>query len=134
MNQTVELLPDFDAARIERYFQSDLDIIKEIFKVTSDNLGSDLEKLENGYKTKNFNDVKEAIHTVMPIFNILGLPDVEKTINNFNELCGKSTTVDELENDFENLWHQLTNAFNLINKQSSLFELQHGVNKKYFSN
>jgi hypothetical protein len=124
MNQTVELLPDFDAARIERYFQSDFDIIKEIFKVTSENLGSDLEKLENGYNTKNFDDVKEAIHTVMPIFNILGLPEVEKTINHFNELCCKSSSVDELDNDFENLWHQLTNAFNLIIEQNNLFELQ----------
>jgi hypothetical protein len=124
MNQSLPFLPAFNAPRVERYFCNDADSIKEMFKVTSDNLCHDLNKLNRAFQDNDITGIQAVIHTIMPIFNIIGLPAVEKEINSFHNLCIQTDSAESLTPAFSALWPKLESARVLIDKQCSLFETQ----------
>jgi hypothetical protein len=124
MNQSLPFLPAFNAPRVERYFCNDAEAIKEMFKVTSDNLCHDLNRLNSAFQENDITGIQTVIHTIMPIFNIIGLPAVEKEINNFHHLCMQADSAKGLTIAFCVLWPKLEGARVLIDKQCSLFEAQ----------
>jgi hypothetical protein len=124
MNQSLPFLPAFNAHRVERYFCNDAEAIKEMFKVTSDNLCHDLDRLNKAFQDNDITGIQTIIHTIMPIFNIIGLPAVEKEINNFHCLCIQADSAESLTIAFCVLWPKLESARDLINNQCLLFEAQ----------
>jgi hypothetical protein len=124
MNQPLPFLPAFNAPRVQRYFCNDFEAIKEMFKVTSDNLGYDLDRLAAAIHDNDIAGVQNAAHTILPIFNIIGLPAVEREVTGFHNLCIKAASTENLKEAFARLWPQLENARKLINEQCLLFEMQ----------
>jgi hypothetical protein len=124
MTQTEIFLPAFDASRIEAYFFHDFDAIKEIFKITNDNLGDDLDKLPRAFEENDINQVQYVLHTIRPLFNFIGLPAIEQEIDVFYTRSMKTTSVENLKTDFDKLWPKLMNAQKLIEEQHYLFEIQ----------
>jgi hypothetical protein len=124
MSQTGIFLPAFDASRIEAYFFHDFDAIKEIFKITNDNLGYDLEKLPRAFEEDDITQVQYVLHTIRPLFNFIGLPVIEQEIDTFYTRSMKETSTESLKNGFDMLWPKLQNAQKLIEEQHYLFEIQ----------
>jgi hypothetical protein len=124
MTQTEIFLPAFDASRIEAYFFHDFDAIKEIFKITNDNLGFDLCKLPKAFEEDDVIQVQYVLHTIRPLFNFIGLPAIEQEIDIFYTRSMKTKSVENLKADFDILWPKLQHAQKLIEKQHCLFEIQ----------
>jgi hypothetical protein len=124
MTQTEIFLPAFDADRIEAYFFHDFDAIKEIFKITNDNLGYDLDKLPKAFEENDITQVQYVLHTIRPLFNFIGLPAVEQEINEFYNRSMKTTSVENLKTYFAIVWPKLLNAQKLIEEQHFLFEVK----------
>jgi hypothetical protein len=124
MTQTEIFLPAFDASRIEAYFFHDFDAIKEIFKITNDNLGFDLNKLPKAFEEDDIIQVQYVLHTIRPLFNFIGLPAIEQEIDIFYIRSMKTASVESLKTDFDILWPKLKYAQKLIEKQHYLFEIK----------
>jgi HPt (histidine-containing phosphotransfer) domain-containing protein len=124
MNQSLPFLPAFNAARVEKYFCNDFEAIKEMFKVTNDNLDNDLDMLFTAIHENDITGVQNVAHTILPIFNIIGLPAAERAVIHFHDVCMKTASTESLKEAFSSLWPQLENARELINEQCALFEMQ----------
>ncbi len=123
MTQTDIFLPAFDARRIEAYFFNDFDAIRQIFKITNDYLSDDLEKIPKAFEDNDIAQLQHVLHSIKPMFNFMGLPVIEKEINEFYNRSMKATSVENLKPDFALVWPKLMNAQKLIEEQHYLFEL-----------
>jgi hypothetical protein len=124
MAQSLTFLPSFNAQRVERYFCNDPEAIREMFKVTAAHLGHDLDKLFTAMQQNDITGIQTATHTILPIFNIIGLPSIEKEVISFHAMCIKADSAETLKIAFTALWPQLENAKKMIVEQSLLFENQ----------
>jgi hypothetical protein len=124
MQEQLPFLPAFNAQRVQRYFCNDFEAIKEIFKVTNDNLGNDLDRLFTAIQEKDIDGAQDAVHTILPIFNIIGLASAERAVIQFHDICMKTVSPASLKEAFSNLWPHLESARKLIAEQCTLFEMQ----------
>jgi hypothetical protein len=124
MTQTEIFLPAFDAPRIEAYFFNDFDAIREIFKITNDNIGEDLNKIPKAFAENDISELQHVLHSIKPLFNFIGLPVLEEEINDFYNRSMKTTSVEHLKGDFDMVWPKLLNAQKLIEEQHYIFEIQ----------
>jgi hypothetical protein len=124
MTQTEVFLPAFDASRIEAYFFHDFDAIKEIFKITNDYLGEDLNKIPRAFAENDIDQLQHVLHSIKPLFNFIGLPLIEQEVNDFYNRSMQTTSVESLQADYTALWPKLLNAQKLIEQQHYLFQIQ----------
>jgi HPt (histidine-containing phosphotransfer) domain-containing protein len=122
MTPSLQFLPGFDVMHIEHYFFNDTDAIREIFKITHDNLGGDMAKIPLAIDKGDIEGLRSVLHTIKPIFNFIGLPAIEENLNRFYELSKQVNTVEELQESYEQLWPELMQSLELIGAQNALFE------------
>jgi hypothetical protein len=123
MIHTNVFLPAFDAHRIESYFFDDFDAIKEIFKVTHENIGYDLKKIAEAFTENDVEQLEHTLHDIKPLFNFIGLPEVERLINELYSLSLKAASTESLKDAHAIIWPALLDAQKLIEAQHHLFEV-----------
>ncbi len=127
MNATISFLPGFDASHLENYFSNDAEAIKGMFLLVNEGLESDLHKVSNAYKEEKIAELQESVHTIRPLFFMLGLPEIQKVLNEFFDLCMSASSVKEVSGAYTELWPKLEDAKSLINEQCKFFLLQTNI-------
>jgi hypothetical protein len=122
MAESKDFLPIFDVAKIEKYFFSDYGSIMAFFKITSENLGDDLDKIANAFSNNDALALKNSIHTIKPIFGITGLPSIEQEVDYFYTLCKQGLSIEELQGSYRKLWPLLQEAKEMITLQYHIFQ------------
>jgi Hpt domain len=115
-------LPIFDIAKIESYFFFDYSSITAFFKITSENLGDDLDKIANAFSNNDMMALKHSVHTIKPIFGITGLPAIQQEVDNFYTLCKQGLPIEGLLNPYRKLWPLLQEAKEMITLQYHIFQ------------
>jgi hypothetical protein len=64
--------------------------------------------------------LRQAIHKIKPVFNIIGLLTVAQEVGRFYDLCLKASSVEEITGDYTELWPKLINARSLVKRQTEL--------------
>jgi hypothetical protein len=121
MTQTINFLPSFNANHIEEYFSHDFDAIKSIFETANESLEADLDQIQSSFHNNDIESLEAAIHSIKPIFNILGLPYLEQQIISFHNKCLISSSVKSLKISFEQLWPELIKGKMLVYEQNRMF-------------
>jgi hypothetical protein len=124
MNTEMIFLPGFDESHVRNYFSNNSGAIKEMFTLVNDTLENDLREVLDAVQKNNIVQVQEEVHTIRPLFHLLGLLEIDQELNHFYILCMSSTAVSEIENDFKQIWPKLEGARFLINEQTILFGLE----------
>jgi hypothetical protein len=122
MAQSKDFLPLFDVAKIENYFFADYSSIAAFFKIISENLDEDFNKIASGFSNNDITALKNALHTIKPIFGISGLPHIQKEVDDFYALCKRCNSMDEVRGPYEKLRPMLQAAKELISAQSQIFQ------------
>lgn len=122
MAQSKDFLPLFDVAKIESYFFADYSSIAAFFKIITENLDEDFNKIASGFSNNDITALQNAIHTIKPFFGIIGLPHVQKEVDNFYALCKQCNSMDGLRGPYEKLKPLLQKAKELISAQSQIFQ------------
>ncbi len=122
MNEPLQFLPGFDAAYINNYFFNDPDSIKEIFKITGENLGADIDKLHKAIAGNDLEGLRSILHSIKPVFNFVGMPVIEAEVSAFYTLSKQEESVNALKEDFLIFWPKLQEARMLIARQNELFD------------
>lgn len=131
MDLSKDFLPIFDVPKIEKYFFNDYTSIVSFFQITSENLHTDLSHVASAYGKKDLSALKNAIHTIKPIFAIIGLPVIQEEVDKFYMHCNKCSTIRGLKKPYHQLWANLQLAKDVITAQHIIFE-QNGVSKDPF--
>jgi HPt (histidine-containing phosphotransfer) domain-containing protein len=124
MTHSITFLPGFNASQIEKYFFNDADAIKEIFKITNDNLTNDLNRIAIAIEENDITELQRVLHSIKPVFNFIGLPVLEAEILGFYKLSLQATTIANIKHIYSKVWPELLNANKLIAAQHQLFETQ----------
>jgi hypothetical protein len=112
----------FDVVKIENYFFNDYSSIAAFFKIISENLDEDINKIASGFSNNDFIALKNTLHAIKPIFGIIGLPHIQKEVDEFYALCKAGNSMDDLRPPYEKLRPMLQDAKELINAQSHIFQ------------
>jgi hypothetical protein len=124
MTRTITFLPAFNDVQIRNYFFNDDEAIREIFKVTSDNLGLDLKKLLKAIEENNITELQHVLHSIKPVFNFIGLPALEEEVFTLYKLSMQARHIENIKTAYIQLWPKLVDAKKQIEAQHKLFEMQ----------
>jgi hypothetical protein len=124
MAHTITFLPGFNAMQIENYFFHDTEAIKEIFRITNDNLVIDLHKISRSIEENDIPCLQHTLHSIKPVFNFIGMPVLEEEILGFYKLSLQPAAPDSIKKAYAQLWPKLLHASRLIADQCRLFEMQ----------
>jgi hypothetical protein len=115
-------LPAFDEAKIENYFYLDYSSITAFFKITSENLGYYLDNIAHSFNNNDLTALKNPVHTIKPIFAIIGLPAIQQAVDIFYPLCKQGLFIEALQNPYRALWPLLQEAKEMITLQYHIFQ------------
>lgn len=122
MAQSKDFLPPFDVVKIENYFFDDYSSIAVFFKIISENLDEDINKIASGFSNNDIIALKDTLHAIKPIFGIIGLPHIQKKVDEFYALCKQCNSMDDVRPLYEKLRPMLQEAKELISAQSQIFQ------------
>lgn len=117
-----DFLALFDVAKIENYFFADYGSIVSFFKIISENIDEDITKIASGFSNNDIPALRNALHTIKPVFGISGLPHIQKAVDDFHALCYQSNSMDDIRGAYEKLRPMLQEAKELISIQSQIFQ------------
>ena len=121
MNHVIKYLPGFDACHIESFFSNDSKVIEEIFLLTNCTIRDDVYAVQHSFEANDLYSVREAIHKIKPVFNIIGLLNLEQEVGKFYHLSLKAASVEDIRIEYAQLLPRLHDAWLLIAEQTKLF-------------
>jgi hypothetical protein len=111
----------FDVPKIEKFFSNDYASIQEFFEMAYKNIGNDLSQIATSFANNDIAALRDSLHTVMPIFNLLGLQSVEQDLRSFHVLCKGQSSQTLLRDAYTEIWPKLMMAKEAIAQQHALF-------------
>lgn len=105
---------NIDADYLYSLYEDDYQYIEEIFQTTLAHFNEDLNSIKNAYQTNNISDLKKAIHKIKPTFGFVGLPFVQNICNDFEDMCQKATSSNDLTLKYQQIVVTLAESKELI--------------------
>jgi HPt (histidine-containing phosphotransfer) domain-containing protein len=78
-------------------YEDDYQYIEEIFGTTLQHFDADFKSLQQAYESGDTISLKKAVHKIKPTFGFVGMPGLQEICQNFEDICQKAATTDELE-------------------------------------
>jgi HPt (histidine-containing phosphotransfer) domain-containing protein len=104
----------FDADYLYSLYEDDYQYIEEIYETTLAHFNEDFNSIKNAYQTNNISDLKKAIHKMKPTFGFVGLPLVQNICKEFEDICEKATSSNELTSEYQQIVITLAESKELI--------------------
>ena len=98
-------------------YADDYSYVEEIFATTLQHFDQDFEAIEVAWSTGSLPDLKRAAHKIKPTFGFVGLPAVQELCRNFEEICQKVDTTEELRGDYKQIVTTLAESKQLIESE-----------------
>ena len=103
-----------DADYLYSLYEDDYQYIEEIFQTTLTHFNEDYNSIKNAYETNNISDLKKAIHKMKPTFGFVGLPLVQNICRDFEDICQKATSSNDLSSEYQQIVVTLAESKELI--------------------
>ena len=103
-----------DADYLYSLYEDDYQYIEEIFQTTLTYFNEDYNSIKNAYETNNISDLKKAIHKMKPTFGFVGLPLVQNICKDFEDICQKATSSNDLSSQYQQIVVTLAESKELI--------------------
>ena len=103
-----------DADYLYSLYEDDYQYIEEIFHTTLTHFNEDYNSIKNAYETNNISDLKKAIHKMKPTFGFVGLPLVQNICKDFEDICQKATSSNDLSSEYQQIVVTLAEGRELI--------------------
>ncbi|MBC7848307.1 MAG: Hpt domain-containing protein [Chitinophagaceae bacterium] len=96
--------------------------MEEIFSITLSQLKPDLNVFKLSFERQDLPSVRQMVHKIKPSFGFVGLPAVQQTCKQFEDLCANATDIDELKTPYIALCNQLDDALIVIESEYFKFK------------
>jgi HPt (histidine-containing phosphotransfer) domain-containing protein len=103
-----------DADSLYSLYEDDYQYIEEIFQTTLTHFNEDFNSIKHAFETNNLSDLKKAIHKMKPTFGFVGLPLVQQNCKEFEDICQKASSSNELSSEFQQIVVTLAESKALI--------------------
>jgi HPt (histidine-containing phosphotransfer) domain-containing protein len=105
---------NIDAEFLYSLYEDDYQYIEEIFQTTLAHFNEDLNSIKIAYQSNNISDLKKAIHKIKPTFGFVGLPLVQNICKDFEDICQKATSSNDLASEYQQIVVTLAESRELI--------------------
>ena len=106
-----------DSGYLYSLYADDFLYVEEIFGTTLQHFDQDFEALKVAYDSHNISDLKRATHKIKPTFGFVGLPQVQQACKEFEELCEKAASVEEVKDDYKQIVVTLAESKELLESE-----------------
>ena len=103
-----------DADYLYSLYEDDYQYIEEIFETTLLHFDEDYNSIRIAYESNNLLELKKAIHKMKPTFGFVGLPLVQNICTEFENICQKATSSNELTSEYQQIVVTLAESKELI--------------------
>ena len=100
-------------------YEDDYQYIEEIFGTTLTHFDEDFKSMHVAYDTDNLLDLKKAVHKIKPTFGFVGLTAVQQICKDFEDICQKAKTTNELTSAYQQIVITLAESKDLIASEYS---------------
>ena len=100
-------------------YEDDYQYIEEIFSTTLTHFDDDFTALQKAYDINSLTDLKRAVHKIKPTFGFVGLPAVQQLCKDFEDICQKAITANELKAQYQQIVTTLAASKDLIASEHS---------------
>jgi len=104
----------FDSEYLYSLYEDDYQYIEEIYSTTLTHFDNDMHAIELAFSTDNLDNLKKAVHKMKPTFGFVGLPTVQHICKEFEDICQKATTTNELTAQYQQIVITLAESKKLI--------------------
>ncbi|OQP47422.1 hypothetical protein A4H97_07965 [Niastella yeongjuensis] len=105
---------NIDSDYLYSLYEDDYQYIEEIFQTTLAHFNEDLNSIKVAYQTNNISELKKAIHKIKPTFGFVGLPLVQNICKEFEDICQKATSSNDLSSEYQQIVVTLAESKELI--------------------
>lgn len=95
-------------------YEDDYQYIEEIFCTTLTYFDADFKAIQQSFETNNLSELKRAIHKIKPTFGFVGLPLVQHICKEFEDICQKANSSNELITEYQQIVITLAESKELI--------------------
>lgn len=106
-----------DSSFLYSLYADDFLYVEEIFGTTLQHFDQDFESMKIAYESENLTDLKRATHKIKPTFGFVGLPEVQQSCKEFEELCEKAVSVEEVKDDYKQIVVTLAESKELLESE-----------------
>jgi len=103
-----------DVESIFSLYADDFSYIEEIFLTTLRHFDQDVEAIKLAYADASVPDLRKAIHKIKPTFGFVGLMSVESSCREFEHLCEKVSTTEEIADEYKEICSKLMDAKDIM--------------------
>lgn len=104
----------FDGESLFSLYADDFAYMEEIFLTTLRHFDPDFESIKLAYADANIIDLKKAIHKIKPTFGFVGLTGVETSCREFEQLCERSSVIEEVTEQYREICSKLMDAKDIM--------------------
>ena len=104
----------FDHEYLYSLYEDDYQYIEEIYSTTLTHFDNDMHAIEHAFSTDNLGDLKKAVHKMKPTFGFVGLPSVQHICKEFEDICQKATSSNDLTSEYQQIVVTLAESKELI--------------------
>jgi len=106
-----------DSDYLYSLYEDDYQYIEEIFYTTLTHFDEDYNLIRTAYESNNLLELKKAIHKIKPTFGFVGLPLVQHICKEFEDLCQRAGSSDELKTEYQQIVVTLAESKDLIARE-----------------
>lgn len=92
-----------DRPFLSSMYEDDYQYIEEIFNTTRQQLGGDIQKVEEAFGQADQEALRKAVHKIKPAFGFVGLLETEAVCQKFEDNCISVSSASDLKPQYENL-------------------------------
>ncbi|HEU4610288.1 MAG TPA: Hpt domain-containing protein [Chitinophagaceae bacterium] len=98
-------------------YEDDFPYLEEVFHITLSQLEPDLEQVKQAFEQKDLTGLRKAVHKVKPSFGYTGLLQLQESCRQFEELCDRAGTFEEVMSDYGRLVGNMAESRNIIENE-----------------
>lgn len=92
---------NIDTQCIESLYEDDLTYIEEVFRLTLQDLHSEVKNLLTHYQSNDISSIRRVVHKIKPSFGFVGMPGLQDYCQAFEKRCDEQPPLDVFKGEFE---------------------------------
>jgi HPt (histidine-containing phosphotransfer) domain-containing protein len=107
----------FDHQFLEELYAGDTEAAAEIFQSSLTQIIDELKVAEEKALAGDFAGVRKIFHKIKPLFGYMGLLSVQDFVQHFEDQCGDSVLMSDIQIPYENIKEIIREALSLVGEE-----------------
>jgi HPt (histidine-containing phosphotransfer) domain-containing protein len=107
----------FDHQFLEELYAGDTEAAAEIFQSSLTQIIDELKLAEEKALAGDFAGVRKIFHKIKPLFGYMGLLSVQDFVQHFEDQCGDSVLMSDIQIPYENIKEIIREALSLVGEE-----------------